>query len=221
MARTKPASTNLEFDKILAEYSAKYNVDTLDSPNDRSNLYAMIRNTLLIEKLQARLAELANDPDDINPIEIKKVLDSIVALSETNIQYERTLGIDRKTRKQESSESVADYITGLKMRAKEWLDDDNRLTKVMCPNCKILVGRISGVYATTAYKAEFQCPQCHKAIRAFRQERDTFFDVKDGDWRSKYPIEIEHPKRGRKAPKDVEEVDNDLIIGADLIEGEE
>jgi hypothetical protein len=216
MARNKVAeSGSLDFARILAEYSAKYNVDTLDSPNDRSNLHAMIRNAILIEKLQARLAELANDPEDINPIEIKKVLDSIVALSETNIQYERTLGIDRKTRKQENSESVADYITGLKQRAKEWLDDENRLTKVMCPNCKILVGRISGVYATTAYKAEFQCPQCQKAIRAFRKERDTFFDVKDGDWRSKFPIEIEHPKRSRRAAVNLDNIEDDVILSAD------
>lgn len=198
------------FDAILAEYKKKYNVDSLDSPNDVANLNTMIRNQQIIEKLQEQMTELT-DQDTIDPMQVKKILDSLVALSESNVVYERTLGIDRKTRKQESSESVADYITGLKQRAKEWLDSDSRLLKVHCKSCNIMVGRISGVYETTAYEASFQCPQCNKRIVVKRQERDIFYDIKDADWRRKYPIDIEQAKR-TKAP-DTSMVEDDLLIG--------
>jgi len=213
MARNKPVTTKQQFDSVLAEYKQKYNVESLDSPNDVSNLHAMIRNGILIETLQSSLDDLANSPDGINPQEIKRVLDSIVALSETNMLYEKTLGIDRKTRKQESSESVADYITGLKQRAKEWLDNEERLTKVYCKSCNIMVGRVSGVYATTAYECHFQCPQCNKRVVIKRVQKDVFFDIKDGDWRKKYPIEIVQPKRVSSPSFD--NVENDVILGED------
>lgn len=205
----KPAN-ELKFDRILQEYRTKYNVESLDSPNDIANLHTMIRNQLIIEKLQAQMTDLT-EGDDIDPITVKKILDSLVALSESNVVYERTLGIDRKSRKQEASESVADYITGLKARAKEWLDNEERLTKVNCPHCNIMVGRISGVYDTTYYTASFQCPQCKKQITVTRQERDIFYDVKDADWRRKYPIEIEQAKR--TAAPSFDNIEDDMVIG--------
>lgn len=208
MARPKKNSNT--FESVLAEYRAKYNVDALDSPNDVANLHSMIRNQLLIEKLQDQLNSIT-EQDEIDPTQVKKILDSIVALSETNINLERTLGIDRKTRKQEASESVADYLTTLRQRAKEFIDREEILTKVYCKACQIMVGRISGVYDTTAYEASFQCPQCKKNIIVKRQEKDIFFDVKDADWRRKYPIEIEQPKR-TTAPT-ITGVDDEMTIG--------
>lgn len=207
MARTKQT----DFDRILIEYRKRYNVESLDSPNDIANLHSMIRNQLLIEKLQARLEALADTDDDIDPAQIKKILDSLVALSDTNMGLERTLGIDRKTRKQEASESVADYLETLAARASEWLDSDERLLKVYCKKCGIMVGRISGVYSTTEFEGIFQCPQCNKRIAAKRQERDVFFGVKDAEWRRKYPIEVEQAKR-TSAPI-IDDIDNELTIG--------
>ena len=206
----RKAGMELQFDRILAEYKQKYNVDTLDSPNDVANLHSMIRNQLLVERLQQQLTELSQE-QDIDPSQIKKILDSIVSLSETNVTLERQLGIDRKSRKQESAESVADYIAGLKTRAREWLDNEERLTKVYCKSCSIMVGRISGVYETTHYDCVFQCPQCKKNIRISRKEKDIFYDVKDADWRRRYPIEVEQAKR-IKAPE-FDMIDNDLVIG--------
>jgi len=199
-----------KFDLILLEYKSKYNVDSLDSPNDIANLHTMIRNQIIIEKLQSQMNDLT-DEDTIDPTAVKKILDSLVALSESNVVYERTLGIDRKSRKQESAESTADYIAGLKIRAREWLDNEERLTKVYCKACSIMVGRISGVYETTYYSASFQCPQCKKQITIKREERDVFYDVKDANWRRKYPIEIEQARR-ITAPM-FNDIDDDMIIG--------
>lgn len=207
----RKASSVLMFDRKLEEYKQKYNVESLDSPNDIANLHTMIRNQIIIEKLQDQMTTLT-EGDDIDPMQVKKILDSLVALSESNIVYERTLGIDRKSRKQEASESVADYITGLKQRAKEWIENEERLSKIQCKNgCGIMVGRISGVYETTAYEGHFQCPQCKKWTVVKRQERDIFYDVKDADWRRKYPIEVEQAKRVT-APS-FDSVSDDLIIG--------
>lgn len=207
---TKQKKISAEFDAIMAEYRAKYDVDSLENPNDLANLETMIRNQLLIVQLQDRLDQLVTT-DVIEPMEVKRILDSIVALSQTNVQYERTLGIDRKTRKQQQAESIVDYIVKIKQLAREFIDNDRRLTKVMCKTCNIMVGRISGVYETTEYGAAFQCPQCKKQITITRKERDVFFDVKNADWRRKFTMEIIQPKRNRNAP--IIDGDDDLTIG--------
>lgn len=218
MAKSKD-TTDIEYEKALAEYRNKYNVDQLDSPNDLASLRTMIRNQILIEQLQSNLDALARSDEGVDPMEIKKILDSIVALSQTNMQYERSLGIDRKTRKTDQAESVADYILKLKQLAVEFLDDDNRLLKVYCEDCAIMIGRISGVYDTTYYYAVFQCPQCKKQKTVTRKEKDIFFDVKDADWRRKYPIEIVQAKRNRSAPVIVEA--DDILLGMDIDTTEE
>lgn len=202
--------TSKAFLEVMSQYKEKYDVESLENPNDYANLETMIRNQLLIEQLQDRLDDLIT-VERIDPIEVKRILDSIVALSQTNVQYERTLGIDRKTRKQQQSESVVDYIAKLKQMAREFIDNDRRLTKVMCKTCNIMVGRISGVYETTEYQAGFQCPQCKKFITVTRKERDIFFDVKNPDWRRGFSMEVVQPKRNKHAP----EIggDDDIMIG--------
>jgi len=205
-----------EFKEMFESYRLKYEVDNLQQPNDLANLETMIRNQILVNKLQDRLDKMVETDNTLDPNEMKKILDSLVQLSQTNIQYERTLAIDRKTRKAQQEESVVDYITKLKQLAKEFVDNDRRILKVHCKNCNIMVGRISGVYDTTEYFASFQCPQCKKQIVVTRKERDIFFDVKDADWRRKYPMEVIQPKRmRRKDAPDLDAGSAELIIGDD------
>ena len=195
-----------EFDRILAEYRAKYEVDSLENPNDISNLETMIRNQLLIEKLQDRLDTVAND-NTIDPNEVKKILDSVVALSQTNMQYEKSLGIDRKTRKSSQLEDFPSYLVAIKTSARTFLD--NRLIKLMCKTCEIMVGRIGPVYDTNEFSAAFQCPQCKKFTTVTRKEKDVFFDVKNADWRRKYPMEVIPAKRSKGPEIDVL---NDVLL---------
>lgn len=203
-----------EFDRIYAEYKDKYDVDSLTNPNDIANLQTMIRNQLLIEQLQDQLDSLVSS-DDLTANDVKKILDSIVALATTNVQYERTLGIDRKTRKQQQEGNIVDIVLRLKALGRQFVDDDRRLLKVMCKPCKIMVGRISGVYDTTEYNAAFQCPQCKKYSTISRKQRDVFYDIKDADWRRKYPMEIVQPKsRLQDAP--IIDVMDDMMIGDEL-----
>jgi hypothetical protein len=208
------------FDKIYKQYQEKYDLDDLSNPNDIANLTSMIKNQLLIDKIREKLDDSINE-GDLNPAMLAKNLENIGRLSDANLQLEKALGLDRKTRKQQQQTSIVDITLRLKQMAKEFLDDDRRLTKVMCKKCKIMVGRISGVYNTTEYSAAFQCPQCKKNITIHRKERDVFYDVKDADWRRKYPIEIVQPANYTKDAPIIEEED-DLIIGdgVDYLEGD-
>jgi predicted nucleic acid-binding Zn ribbon protein len=184
---------NKEFNKLYAEYAKKYDLVGLDNPNDISNLRTMIYNQLMIDQLQENMQKSIQDGEDLSPDMLKKSLDSITTLSQQNLRLESQLGIDRKTRKDGQADDFATYLTQLKQTAKEFMD--KRITKVFCKSCNIMVGRISGVYDTTAFEAAFQCPQCKKQAVVKRKERDIFFDQKDPDWRRKYPMEVIQPKR--------------------------
>jgi len=208
----RKANFDTRFELTMQEYGKRYDIDSLTNPNDLANLHTMIRNQLVIEELQIKMHELASQDAVGNAVDVKKINDSIVALSQTNMQYEKTLGIDRRTRKQEQAETITDYIARIKLLSREFLDEHDRLKKVICKYCDIMIGRISGVYDTTYYTASFQCPQCKKQTVITRKERDIFFDVKDADWRRKYPIEIAQPKKAKDRPE-LPIADNELIIG--------
>lgn len=184
---------NKEFNRLYAEYAKKYDLVGLDNPNDISNLRTMIYNQLMIDQLQENMQKSIQDGEDLSPDMLKKSLDSITTLSQQNLRLESQLGIDRKTRKDGQADDFATYLTQLKQTAKEFMD--KRITKVFCKSCNIMVGRISGVYDTTAFEAAFQCPQCKKQAVVKRKERDIFFDQKAPDWRRKYPMEVIQPKR--------------------------
>jgi ssDNA-binding Zn-finger/Zn-ribbon topoisomerase 1 len=210
---TPPQFSTLTKDQIIEEYKRSYDIDNLTTPNDRANLDTMIMNALAIRSLQEKLLELAVENVIDNASDIKRINDSIRDLTQTNLAIERQLSIDRKTRRSESEQSVLEYINWLKDAASEFLSDTPRLTKISCKRCNIMVGRISGVYDTTFFSAEFQCPQCKKHIYIRRDERDTFYDIRDPDWRRKYPIEIIQPNNAiLDAPLDTGLVEDDVVI---------
>lgn len=195
------------FDAVIKAYAEKYDIESLSSPNDVANLHTLVRNQIIIEDLQQAMSDFITE-GKIG--ELKKINDSINDFITANLQLERQLGIDRKTRKGEQEQSPAEYIAWLKRTATEFVNRDEILLKVMCKDCKIMVGRISPVYDTTEYNAAFQCPQCKHFITVKRKEKDIFFDVKDADWRRRYPIEVVQPAKS-KAP-DLSAMDDDMVI---------
>lgn len=206
------------YDQILAEYRTFYDVDTLSSANDKANLSMLIRNQILVERIQEELNGIIED-NDTELIEsiviIKKLQDSLKDLTESSLALERALGIDRKSRKKDSQESVADYISSLKVAAREWLE--TQTVKVFCPKCQVLVARLIPVHEYTEFNLSVQCSQCNKAVTAKRSERDIFFDIKERNksWRTKYPVEIVLPSA--KA----ESYDDDIILDPEGEEGTE
>lgn len=197
------------FRKKLQEYAQRYDVEALDSPNDEANLHTMIRNQIIVDRMQQQMSELASADAVDNAGDIKKINDAMRDLIDRNLALERALGIDRVTRKKENQQSVADYISTLKVNAGEYLE--SQFIRVFCPNCKILVGRVAPVHEHTSFDIAFQCSQCKKQIVVTRKERDVFFDVKDSDWRRKHPVEIIQPKK-RRGGVDTSSVENDLVL---------
>ncbi len=201
------------FNEIWSLYEQAYDLTTLNDANDKSNLELMIRNSVLSELLHEKITELMMDDAAGNINEIKKISDSVKDFTDRNIQLERQLGIDRKSRKKDNEATTGEYILMLKTAANEFLE--KRLIKVYCPDCKILVGRISPVHDHTAFGAFFQCSQCQKLATVERVERDVFFDLEkdDRDWRRKYPVEIKKPKKKKTlASEDELEAEAELIL---------
>jgi hypothetical protein len=198
------------FRKKLQDYAQRYDVESLDSPNDEANLHTMIRNQIIVDKMQTQMSELASADAVDNAADIKKINDAMRDLIDRNLALERALAIDRASRKKENQQSVADYIASLKANAGDYLE--TQFIRVFCPNCKILVARFAPVHEHTQFDIAVQCSQCKRQITANRKERDVFFDVKDSDWRRKYPVEIIHPKK-RRGGADTSSVEDDLVLG--------
>lgn len=204
-----------KYNELWSQYEQAYDLSTLNDANDKSNLEMIIRNAALIELLQEKITEMAEDDAAGNITEIKKISDSVRDLTDRNIQLERQLGIDRKSRKKDNETTTGEYILMLKAAASEFLE--RRLVKVYCPDCKVMVGRISPVHEHTAYGAYFQCSQCQKLATIERKDRDVFFDLAkdEKDWRRKYPVEIRKPRKIK-----TQTVDDEPIAEAELIIGE-
>jgi hypothetical protein len=167
------------FQEILADYSARYDLETLNSPNDRANLDVLINNQVIVERFQAELLSMTEDGALDNIESIQKIGNAMRDMIERNLQIERALALDRKTRKSEASDSIGSYITNLKLTAQNFLE--KRLIKIYCPDCKVLVARFSPVMEHTAFHFETQCSQCNKRITATRkaESEGVFFDIKD------------------------------------------
>jgi hypothetical protein len=205
-----------KYQELWSQYENAYDLTTLNDANDKSNLEMIIRNAALIELLQEKITEMAEDDAAGNISEIKKISDSVRDLTDRNIQLERQLGIDRKSRKKDNETTTGEYILMLKSAAHDFLE--KRLMKVYCPNCKVMVGRVSPVHEHTGFNAYFQCSQCRQAVVIGREERDVFFDLAkdDKEWRRKYMVEIKKPKKLKKVT-----VDDEAPAEAELVLEEE
>ena len=201
-----------KYNELWSQYEQAFDLSTLNDANDKSNLEMIIRNAALIELLQEKITEMAEDDAAGNITEIKKISDSVRDLTDRNIQLERQLGIDRKSRKKDSEATTGEYILLLKSAAQEFLE--KRLMKVYCPDCKVMVARISPVHDHTSFNANFQCSQCMRLVTVAREDRDVFFDLvkDDREWRRKYPVEIKKSKRQK-----TQMVDDEPLAGAELV----
>lgn len=219
MARQKKEGSKTDFEvrfqERLALYEKDFDLSTLNQSSDKGLLDALIRQELLLENLQTSLQQITED-DSIDLLDkmsdIKKFSDLIRDGTTSVTTLQRTLSIDRKTRKSDTVDSVADHIKKIKKEAHIFLDQ--RLHKIYCPNCKVMVGRFSPVHNHTAFTVSVECSQCGKAVRMHREARDIWFDIKDADWRRKYSAEIIQPtkKRGFQSPAEQIDTKDDIVI---------
>lgn len=188
------------------EYESKYDLADLKSGNDRANLELLLNLEL---KLEDKLEELQED--DVSVTALLKDIDTI---TETKLKLEKSLGIDRISRKKElNSENPAEYIVKLKQAAKDFLEQ--RLIKVYCKDCNILVIRFLPLTEHTKFKIEAQCSQCKKIIKIHREERDILFDLpaRDREWRKRYPTTV--IQSASDVTDELIDEDDDVIIGGE------
>jgi hypothetical protein len=205
-------TTAITFDEKYREkldsYAKVFRIEDLNDANDKSTLEIMLKTEVMIDDLQRQIQDLMADDSVENVNSIKKLHDLLRDASTMILAYQKTLAIDRKTRKTEETASVADYIRALKRDAKDFMDQ--RIIRVYCPDCKVLVNRIYPVHEHTAFAMSTECSQCHKLIRARREARDVLFDVKDRKWRTKYDPEVVQPKKFTRVS--LEDADDELIL---------
>lgn len=207
---------DIRFEEKLEEYRKNYRVDELNDANDRTLLHIMIKTELMIEDLQSGIRELMTEDIMQSAGDLKKLSDLLRDSTNTITTLQKTLAIDRKTRKDEESSNVIDYINSLRRAASDFVDE--RLVKMYCPTCNVMVGRFSPVHGHTALSVSFQCSQCKKMVRIRRDERDTMYDIKASDrqWREAYRAEIVQPKRSKRSgaaiPEDLGIENEDALI---------
>ncbi len=199
-------------DAVRKRFAQDYDLSTLNSSNDKATLETVLRNIVILEDLQQKQLELMEGDISTSAAEIKKIGDLIKSTAETNLSLERSLGIDRKSRKTEdNAESPAEYIRQLKINAREFLE--KRLVKVTCPDCNILVMRFAPLVEHTKFEIKCQCSQCKKIIKVHREEKDILFDipVKDREWRKKYAYAVEMPKKD--SSDEIDSEDDEMVLG--------
>ena len=208
------ASFEQRFQDRLRLYEQDFDLSTLNQSSDKGLLDALIRQELLLENLQQSLQDITID-DTIDLLDkmsdIKKFSDLIRDATASVTTLQKTLSIDRKTRRNDNVTSIADYIKQIKREAEVFID--KRLQKIYCPNCKVMVGRFAPVHKHTAFKVAVECSQCNKMIIAHREASDIWVDVKDADWRRKYHAEIIQPvKKNNFRQLDIPERDDSVVI---------
>lgn len=202
------------FESRLALYEKDFDLSTLNSSSDKGLLDSLIRDELLLEDLQHELQLITESEEPIldRMQDVKRLSDLIRDFSNSITTIQRTLSIDRKTRKLDTVDSVADHIKKVKKEASAFLD--RRLTKIYCPDCKVMVARFSPVHEHTGFTIAIECSQCGKSIRMHRAAKDVWFDVRDAEWRKKYPVEIIPSAKQKGFNPDIPIVSDDLIISA-------
>lgn len=173
----------------LEMYKKEYAFGELNNSNDMALLMSLIRSELVVEDLQKRLFELVNEGDLVeNAPEIKKLSDLTRDMVDQNMEIQKTLQIDRKSRKS-GQDNFFEYLTRLKISASEFLE--KRLKRIYCPDCKVMVARFAPVHEHTAFELKVQCSQCKKMIEMQRKEQDPLFDIPDRDWRTKRAVVVQ------------------------------
>lgn len=181
-----------KYEDKMGVYAQHYSIEELNDANDLTLLKILIKTEIMIDDLQKRIQQLIEDNPIKHASNIKKLSDLLRDATRTVTDLQKTLAIDRKTRKeQETSGDISSYIRHLKTIAGNFLEE--RMIKVYCYNCQVMVGRIAPVHTYTAYNASFQCSQCGEMINSKRREKNRMFDIKDSDWRT-YEAEIVQPE---------------------------
>jgi len=150
----------------LQEYLQYY---TDPAPNDIITLQQLISFQGQLSKVDALISETLDPPDgeDVNTTRYKNLVGIQKNLSTEIRLLQDNLGISRRIRDQQRTESeLADHYTANIKQARELLDEIG--TKLICPHCRaengslILQGFVIDHFPETGLYIKKRCPTCSR-----------------------------------------------------------
>jgi len=158
---SEDAAYERRFNQKMELFKAQFAVDMNDS-NDAMSLVMLARHSLQSEDLDKQItAEMRRKGDSRNLKNLGDVQRSLV----TSIkELQDSLGISRKTRKEEQTDDIPRWISETRQKA---LDFWQRKTiPILCESCQIELARFWLNFADSANKieAQLECPQCKEKV---------------------------------------------------------
>jgi hypothetical protein len=158
-----------DYDKIFKErmttLQKDYGLD-MNNSNDVEALRSLVRHLLQAEAVDRQIREIQNRPtiDDDDVRTLKNLGDFQRGIQTTISDLQDKLGITRKVRKEKSADDIAQYIQGIRAKAKDFWD--RQTTPIVCSKCSIEMARIWINFPKIAHKYTFEseCWRCKEKV---------------------------------------------------------
>lgn len=121
----------------IERYLEEYELDDLNQANDMAALTQMCQIEVNVEQIQKALGKIKDPLEDSK--KIRELQSALRDASQSWVQLQTELGINRKKRQGESDESPLQYVERLQETAKKFVD--SRLKKFVCSKCGQALGK--------------------------------------------------------------------------------
>jgi len=138
---------------IFASFEKDYDLSNMTA-NDKLALTETARIFVLLDDMERALKkELTEGETDW--VTFEKINKIAAMLRDDVSKLQRDLNITRKSRQDSEGQSVVDFVSDLKIRAKLFLAD--RLCEVYCPKCNMLLAKVWFLYKDADNNIELTC----------------------------------------------------------------
>jgi len=155
-----------DFEQLIEEKMKKFETDydlSEMKANDRVALRALCQAEITLDKMEDVSFELMGDTVRAEDLLVLDKLESWKAvLTKRIIDLQESLGISRKSRQSEGSESLIDEIERIKQASVHLWEE--KLTYVYCPDCMQLLGNAWFTTPEEENTLIFHCKRCSKDV---------------------------------------------------------
>jgi len=157
----KEVEYNRRYDEMMLTFQTEFAVDMNDS-NDRLALENLVRHQLQLEDIDAHIRQEMSTGYDSR--QLKNWGDVQRSLITSISELQEKLGISRKQRKEKQSDSVAEFISSVRIKAIDFWE--RKTVKITCPKCEIELARYWLNFAELAsvIRFELECWKCKEKI---------------------------------------------------------
>lgn len=154
---------NKKFQKLLKSFQDEYGVD-MNNSNDSEALINLVRHSLQLEKVNDQIIEMQQSDHQIDTRVLKNLGDYQRSLVTSISEFQNSLGINRKMRKEKQMDDVPQFIESLKTKALEFWE--RKTVKIICAKCDIELSRYWLNFPQLANTATFEleCWKCGEKI---------------------------------------------------------